>query len=254
MIRLPPEHLNYASPMTTLFISDLHLADERPGITTILLRFLAGPARDCDALYLLGDVFEYWIGDDASMPNYKPVCQALSNVIQAGTPIFFMRGNRDFLVGEALAATTGMQLLEDPTVIDLDGVPTLLTHGDMLCTDDLKHQEFRKFALDPANQKQILSLPIEHRDRIAQGIRLLSKSNNALEAADIIDVNQQAVEDCLREYGVARMIHGHTHRPAIHHFDLNGEPAERIVLSDWHEDSGSVLVCDGQTCEVKPLA
>lgn len=239
--------------MTTLFISDLHLADERPGITQILLKFLANEAVKSDALYLLGDIFEYWIGDDASMPEYKAVCDALKSVSDSGVPLYFMRGNRDFLVGNEFATATGLQLLDDPTVIDLYGVPTLLTHGDGLCTDDIKHQEFRAFALDPANQAQILSLPIEHRDRIAQGIRLLSKSNNALEAADIIDVNQQAVEDCLREHQVTQMIHGHTHRPATHSFDLDGKAATRIVLSDWHEHLGSVLVCEGSNYEMLSL-
>ncbi len=240
--------------MSTLFISDLHLADERPGITSILLRFLDGKAREAESLYLLGDIFEYWIGDDASMPQYQPVCDAIHALSSTGVNIAFMRGNRDFLVGQELATSTGMQLLQDPTVIDLYGVPTLLTHGDMLCTDDLKHQEFRTIALDPANQAQILSLPIEHRDRIAQGIRLLSKSNNALEAADIIDVNQQAVENCMLEHKVLRMIHGHTHRPAIHEFELEGETAQRIVLSDWHEDAGSVLICDAEGCRTEQLS
>ena len=239
--------------MTTLFISDLHLADERPGITQILLRFLSAQARDCDALYLLGDIFEYWIGDDASMPGYSAACDALKALTATGVPVYFMRGNRDFLVGEAFASETGLQILNDPTVIDLYGTPTLLTHGDALCTDDLKHQEFRAFALDPANQAQILSLPIAQRDRIAQGIRLLSKSNNALEAADIIDVNQQAIEDCLREHQLKHMIHGHTHRPATHTFELNGEVATRIVLSDWHDQAGSVLVCEPSGCKTLAL-
>lgn len=232
--------------MTALFISDLHLADERPGITDIFLRFLGKQAMSADALYLLGDIFEYWIGDDASMPKYQRVCDALAAVSAAGIDSYFMRGNRDFLVGDEFAAYTGMQILEDPLVVDLYGVATLLSHGDMLCTDDIKHQEFRAFALDPANQAQILSLPIEHRDRIAQGIRMLSKSNNALEAADIIDVTQSTVEACLREHSVLRMIHGHTHRPAVHDIELDGQIAQRIVLSDWHEDAGSVLVVDAE--------
>lgn len=239
--------------MTTLFISDLHLSDEKPGIREIFLRFLNGRARDAEALYLLGDIFEYWIGDDASMPQYQPECEALEALSASGVFTGFMRGNRDFLVGEALAAATGMQLLDDPCVIDLYGEPTLLTHGDMLCTDDLKHQEFRAFALDPENQARILALPIEHRDRIAQGIRMLSKSNNAREAADIIDVNQSAVEDCLRSHGVRQMIHGHTHRPAVHDFALDGDDARRIVLADWHETGGSTLVCDAAGCRSESL-
>ncbi len=240
--------------MTTLFISDLHLTDERPGITRILLDFLYGQARECEALYLLGDIFEYWIGDDASMPNYAEVCTAIGALSESGVPCYFMHGNRDFLVGNALATATGMQILSDPTVIDLYGTATLLTHGDALCTDDIKHQEFRAFALNPDTQAQILALPIEHRDRIAQGIRLLSKSNNASEAKDIIDVNQQAVEDCLRKHGVLRMIHGHTHRPATHDFPLDGQPASRIVLSDWHENEGSVLVCNESGCVSQKLS
>lgn len=239
--------------MSIHFISDLHLTDERPGIQQILLRYLEGPARIADSLYLLGDIFEYWIGDDASMPQYQAEIDALRNLSDAGVSVYFMHGNRDFLVGESFAATARLQILEDPCVIDLYGTPTLLTHGDMLCTDDIKHQEFRDFALDPANQTQILSLPIEQREKIAQGIRLLSKSNNAHEPSDIIDVNQAAVENCLRDNNVRHMIHGHTHRPAMHDFDLDGSTATRTVLSDWHEDRGSVLICDERGAETQVL-
>ncbi|MDX1496718.1 MAG: UDP-2,3-diacylglucosamine diphosphatase [Salinisphaeraceae bacterium] len=240
--------------MSIHFISDLHLSDEKPGISRLFIDYLSGPARSADIVYLLGDIFEYWIGDDASMPQYQNECSALRSLADSGVKTFFMHGNRDFLVGEAFAQATGCSILEDPCTIDLYGQDTLLTHGDFLCTDDVKHQEFRAFALDPQNQKQILSLPIEQREKIAQGIRLLSKSNNAHEPADIIDVNQQAIENCLREYKVSRIIHGHTHRPATHEFELDGQPAIRTVLSDWHEDEGFVLICDEDSASTLKLS
>lgn len=233
--------------MVVHFISDLHLSDDRPGITRILLDYLKQIAPSSDGLYLLGDIFEYWLGDDASMPRYQAVCDAL-RVLSESTPIYFMRGNRDFLVGDTFTDYTGATRLPDPCVIDLNGQPTLISHGDLFCTDDVSHQNFRRFAHDPDNQAQILALPIEQREEIARGLRQLSKSNNALKAADIMDVNQQAIEEAMQANEVSHLIHGHTHRPATHEFDLNGQPATRIVLSDWHEDAGAVLVCSDGAC------
>ncbi|MGB1580759.1 MAG: UDP-2,3-diacylglucosamine diphosphatase [Nevskiales bacterium] len=240
--------------MSIHFISDLHLSDEKPGISRLFIDYLSGPARSADSLYMLGDIFEYWIGDDASMPQYEAECTALRSLSVSGVKVYFMHGNRDFLVGNEFALATGIHILQDPCTIDLYGEKTLITHGDFLCTDDIKHQEFRAFALNPDNQKQILSLPIAQRDKIAQGIRLLSKSNNAHEPADIIDVNQQAIVNCLREHAVQQMIHGHTHRPNTHTFDVDGQAAQRVVLSDWHEHEGFVYICDEQAANTLKLA
>jgi UDP-2,3-diacylglucosamine hydrolase len=239
--------------MPTLFISDLHLEPARPQLTQIFLRFLAGPARSADAVYIMGDLFDLWIGDDANMALYPQEIAGLRTLSDAGVPLYLMHGNRDFLLGDAFLQAIGGRLLKDPTVIDLYGMRTVLSHGDMLCTDDVAHMKGRREWLDPVRQATFLAQPPAVREKIARQLRMESSYNKTLKAAEIMDVTQQAVEDLLREQGVRQLIHGHTHRPAIHDFRLDGTPARRIVLSDWHEDRGSMLVCDTSGCRLQDL-
>ena len=226
--------------MSILFISDLHLDDTRPQITELFTRFLATEAREAKALYVLGDLFESWIGDDDDSPLATRVAGAFRALRDHGVPIYFMHGNRDFLLGADYAARAGMSLLTDPTIIDLHGERTLLMHGDTLCTDDVEYFKFRTLVRNPAWQQQFLAKPLAERRVFAAQARGESRKQTALKAAEIMDVNQAAVESAMRTHGVRRLIHGHTHRPATHRFDLDGTSAERIVLGDWYEQS-SVL-------------
>ncbi|MEJ2480662.1 MAG: UDP-2,3-diacylglucosamine diphosphatase [Acidihalobacter sp.] len=224
----------------TLFISDLHLDPERPEVIDLLVRFLDGRAAAADALYILGDLFEYWIGDDDIRDGLLPAIEALRRLSDAGVPVQFMVGNRDFLVGEGFAERTGCRLLDDPTRIELYGVPTLLMHGDSLCTDDVAYQTLRKQLRDPAWQAGFLALPVEQRRAQAEALRRESREATRDKAAEIMDVNTTEVAAAFREHGVRRIIHGHTHRPAVHALQLDGEPTKRIVLGDWYTQ-GSVL-------------
>jgi len=236
------------------FISDLHLQPDRPGLTDVLLHFLGSEqARGSEGLYVLGDLFEYWIGDDLSIPDNREVIDAFRELSDKGTPVYFMHGNRDFLLGEEFVSETGGRLLPDPSVIDLRGERTLLMHGDTLCTDDTAYQAFRRQVRDPENQKAFLALPPEHRRQIATGLRSTSQSAQSEKSMDIMDVNKKAVNECMQKHGVQRLIHGHTHRPATHRFQLNGEEATRIVLTDWKNDRGGVLECDDHGCVEHPL-
>ncbi len=227
--------------MATLFISDLHLEDSRPAVAGWLLDFLSGPARTADAVYILGDLFEYWIGDDALSATARQVAQASSALKATGVPCYFMHGNRDFLLGEAYAARAGLELLPDVLLVKLYGTPTLLLHGDTLCTDDTEYQLFRQQSRKPEWQARILALSVEERLELARSARDASISHTGSISADIMDVNETAVRDAFHEFGVKRMIHGHTHRPAVHKHALeDGGEAERIVLSDWYT-AGSYL-------------
>lgn len=239
--------------MSTLFISDLHLEPSRPQLTQVFLRFLAGPARQAEVLYIMGDLFDLWIGDDANMALYPDEISGLRALTDQGVPLYLMHGNRDFLLGNAFLHATGGTLLEDPTVIDLNGMPTVLSHGDMLCTDDAAHMKGRKEWLDPVRQAAFLAQPPAVREKIARQLRAESSHNKTLKTAEIMDVTQQAVEELLRKTHVRQLIHGHTHRPAIHDFQLDGQAARRIVLSDWHDDRGSMLVCDDSGCRLQEL-
>lgn len=232
------------------FISDLHLQPARPAMTRILQCYLETRAREADALYILGDLFEFWIGDDLSISEHQPVIDALRRFSETGTALYFMHGNRDFLVGEAFARDTGAVLLPDPTVVDLFGVPTVLMHGDTLCTDDTAYQAMRAQVRDPDNQRQFLALPGDQRRQIATALR---GGGAADKADDIMDVNEDAVRRCMREHGVTRVIHGHTHRPDRHGVSLDGTVGERIVLADWHDDRGSVVVADADGCRFEAL-
>ena len=229
--------------MTTLFISDLHLDDDRPEITELLLNFLDQRAIQAEALYILGDLFEVWIGDDDSRELTTRVGKALQKLSNASTAVFFIHGNRDFLLGESYAQRAAMRLLPQTAVIDLYGQQTLIMHGDTLCTDDTEYQEFRIKVRDPLWQRQILALPLQQRRHLAGQLRETSRAATSLKADDITDVNPEAVQYAFQQHRVDLLIHGHTHRPAIHHLDCNNRPSQRIVLGDWHEQQGSVLVC-----------
>lgn len=231
--------------MTTLFISDLHLDGSRPEITELFLEFLEEEAAKASALYILGDFFEVWIGDDDDDLHHAQVMAGLKALSSSGVPVHLMHGNRDFLIGKRFAERTGVKLLADPTVIDLGG-PTLLMHGDTLCTDDLQYQKARRFLRNRLVQGIYLALPLSLRRRIAAYARAKSKTDTAAKASYIMDVNQQAVEEAMRQHGVTRLIHGHTHRPAIHRFkSRDGKAMERIVLGDWYDQS-SILRWDGR--------
>jgi UDP-2,3-diacylglucosamine hydrolase len=240
--------------MSTLFISDLHLAPDRPRIVEQFFAFLQGPAREADALYVLGDLFEHWLGDDnAEDPLNATVAKGFARVAAAGPPVYFMHGNRDLLVGEAFARRAGAQLLPDPTAVDLYGTPTLLMHGDTLCTDDVEYLQFRAYAHDPRNQVRFLGQPIEARRAEMEGLRLRNINAKQGKTAEIMDVNAQAVEEALRKAGYPRLIHGHTHRPARHLHTVDGHTCERWVLADWYEN-GSYLECDASGCVSIELA
>lgn len=226
--------------MTTLFISDLHLDPSRPQVTRLFRDFLAGEAREAEALYILGDLFEAWIGDDAAGEEDQETIRALRQLTDSGVPAYFMRGNRDFLVGEEFARQTGMVLLEDPQVVELYGEKVLLSHGDMLCIDDTDHMAFREMVLDPAWQRDFLSRSIAERQAFADRARAESMRQGQTKSLEIMDVNPEEVARVMRENGVQRLIHGHTHRPDVHEFELEGRAAQRIVLGDWF-DQGSVL-------------
>ncbi|WP_257387564.1 UDP-2,3-diacylglucosamine diphosphatase [Tahibacter caeni] len=236
----------------TLFISDLHLDDERPQITDLFLSFLRGEARSAPALYILGDLFESWIGDDDDALLGQRVQDALAQLAGHGVAVFFMAGNRDFLVGPRFAERSGLTLLADPTRVDLGGVPTLLMHGDTLCTDDTDYQKFRTVVRDPAWQQSFLAQPLPARRAFAAQARAQSREHTGATRAEIMDVTDAAVRSALQNHGAARLIHGHTHRPARHRVELGDRVAERIVLGDWYEQ-GSVLRVDGERIDLAGL-
>lgn len=220
--------------MKLLFISDLHLDESRPEVTESFLTFLKDRASKADALYILGDFFEVWIGDDDDAPLASSIQQQLLKLSRGGTAVFIMHGNRDFLYGERFCQNSGASLLSDPTLIEVASKSCLLMHGDSLCTDDAEYMAFRQQARNPAWQEQLLSQPLEVRRLLAQQLRQQSKSMSAMKAEDIMDVNSDAVAQVLTEHNADILIHGHTHRPARHSLD-NGK--ERIVLGDWHDNA-----------------
>jgi UDP-2,3-diacylglucosamine hydrolase len=226
--------------MTVLFVSDLHLDATRPAATECFLRFLAGTARDAGTLYILGDLFEVWTGDDAAGTHEMRILEALRQYTRAGHHCAFLCGNRDFLVGAGFAAQTGVTLLPDETLIDVHGEQVLLLHGDTLCTDDHSYQRYRRLVHNRALRALYLALSPRVRHRIAAYARRRSEAANASKSAEIMDVNPAAVADAFRRHGVHLMVHGHTHRPATHTLELDGKPAMRVVLGAWH-DQGSVL-------------
>ena len=240
--------------MSTLFISDIHLCAQRPDMTAALVRFLERDAPKADALYVLGDLFEFWIGDDDPNPLHSQVAEAFLALSRQDVPIYFIHGNRDFLLGKAFAKRVGMTLLGDPCVIDLYGERVLLSHGDLLCTLDEGYQKFRRITQQKWLRWLFLRLPLARRQAIACKMRGQSQMENAGKPQTIMDVTPAAVDALLRQHGCQLLIHGHTHRPAVHDFMLDGKPARRIVLGDWFEQ-GSVLSCSpqGQRLESRPL-
>ena len=226
--------------MSTLFISDLHLDDRRPETTALLLRFLQEEAVTADALYILGDLFEFWLGDDVPSRCSSEVAAALSSLKNKGVPCYFMHGNRDFLVRENYAQMTGMKLLPEEYVADLYGEQVLLMHGDSLCTDDIPYQQFRTLVRNPIWQHEFLSKTPQERLQAAMEARDASAEHKGSQDMNIMDVNQGEVIARFERHGIHRMIHGHTHRPATHELDINGKAAQRIVLGDWYSQ-GSVL-------------
>ncbi|NIG76104.1 UDP-2,3-diacylglucosamine diphosphatase [Klebsiella sp. Ap-873] len=228
--------------MSTLFIADLHLCPEEPAITAGFLRFLSGEARQADALYILGDLFEAWIGDDAPEPLYQQIAAAIKAVVDAGIPCYFIHGNRDFLLGKRYAKASGMTLLPEEKLLDVYGRKILIMHGDTLCTDDEGYQAFRRKVHQPWLQKLYLALPLFIRQRIADRMRADSQAANNMKSLEIMDVNPQAVVDTLTRHNVQCLIHGHTHRPAIHELEANGQPAFRCVLGAWHKEGSMIKV------------
>lgn len=230
-----------------LIISDLHLSQQRPGTVALFLRFLREQAFGSGELYILGDLFDAWIGDDNVLPPVPEVIQALRRLTDSGCTLSVMHGNRDFLLGNDFASSTGGRLLPDPFVTDLGRQPTLLMHGDLLCTDDLEYQQARKLLRSPEFVRDFVSRTIDERVRLAAEYRRRSGEVVSLKSADIMDVNQQTVERYMRVHQVRRLIHGHTHRPALHEFQLDGTPVQRYVLEDWHEQAGSYLRVDNES-------
>lgn len=240
----------YNPGMATLLVSDLHLDPARPHITRLFAGFLAGEARGADALYILGDLFEAWVGDDDPSETGRVVADGLAALAGSGVRVHFMHGNRDFLLGADYARRAGMQLLEDPTVVDLHGRRALLMHGDTLCTDDLAYQQFRAQTRDPAWQAQFLAQPLDARLAFARQARAASQARQGeLQEAGtmetITDVAPDAVGDAYRLHGVDLLIHGHTHRPGVHEVDVDGRACTRVVLGDWYEQ-GSILRVEAQ--------
>jgi UDP-2,3-diacylglucosamine hydrolase len=222
-----------------LFISDLHLTEERPEANERFIDFLEGKARSSEALYILGDFFEYWIGDDDLEDPFNAVLAGLLRQLTAGgVRLYLMHGNRDFLLGARFCEATGAELLADPSVHEIEGVRTLLVHGDTLCTDDLDYQNWRRTARSEAFQREFLAKSLAERRLAIVGMREKSKEVVRAKPAEIMDVNDEAVAQAMRTHAVSRMVHGHTHRPGRHALTIDGRPAERWVLPDWYGRGG----------------
>lgn len=238
----------------SLFISDLHLAPDTPAANEALLNFLEQNAPSADALYVLGDLFEYWIGDEGlEHPFARTIAHAFRKLSDGGVPSYFMHGNRDFLIGSRFARESGMKILDDPTVVNLYGRPTLLMHGDTLCSGDVEYQKFRAMVRNPSWQQAFLAKPLAERARVAQNVR--GQSEQAKQGKDmaIMDVTPATVEEVLRSHAYPRLIHGHTHRPARHEHVVDGQTCERWVLAAWYEQ-GSYLRCDVAGCRAVPIS
>ena len=233
----------------SLFISDLHLCAEHPHSLQAFLDFIQHRVPKAEALYILGDLFEYWAGDDdLGDPFHQRVIHALQTLSRGGTRVYLMHGNRDLLMGRSLEQASGATLLPDPTLLELYGTPTLLTHGDTLCTDDVAYQTYRSQVHDPAWQQQFLAQPLAQRKAFIEQLRARSESEKQTKSSDIMDVNDDAVARLLRAHNYPRLIHGHTHRTRRHLHTVDGHHCERWVLGDW-DTTGNALRCDGSGCE-----
>jgi UDP-2,3-diacylglucosamine hydrolase len=231
-----------------LFISDLHLTEDQPHITRLFLDFTQNTAPRAEALYILGDLFEYWAGDDDSnTPFHQQVINAIAEVSRQGTPVYIMHGNRDLLMDQQLMQECSATLLPDPTIINLYGTPTLLTHGDALCTDDKEYQAFRKQVREPVWRNNFLSQPLAQRKAYIEQLRKLSEEQKQGKSMDIMDVNSDAVAELFRSHHYPRIIHGHTHRQRHHRHIVDGRNCDRFVLGDWHQ-TGNALRCDAEGC------
>ncbi|MDH4126083.1 MAG: UDP-2,3-diacylglucosamine diphosphatase [Gammaproteobacteria bacterium] len=229
--------------MSTLFVSDLHLEAERPDIGNQFIEFLKNEAMEADELYILGDLFEAWVGDDDPNTHYAKIKMAIRKVVDKGVPVYFMHGNRDFMIGRRFANETGVEILNDPYPVDMYGQKALLSHGDALCTDDQQYQRVRVMTRNPDWQASILAKPLKERLRIAEEARRQSLERTLNMSMDIMDVNQDEVRRVIIEHGVDVLLHGHTHRPGVHNIDLGNRKAQRIVLGDWYRQ-GSVVRWD----------
>ena len=225
-----------------LLISDLHLEQERPDITRAFLDLLGGRAREAQALYILGDFFEVWVGDDAMSPYQLSICQALRELSDSGTQIFLMHGNRDFMLGKAFCKAAGATLLKDPSVVDFYGEPVLLMHGDSLCTRDEAYMRMRRYLRNPLTLWILRHLPLRTRHKLARKLRNESRAQTRMKANDIVDVTPEEVPRVMQAFGVHTLVHGHTHRPAIHKLQLGEQAAKRIVLGDWDRQGWALQV------------
>ncbi|NER59760.1 UDP-2,3-diacylglucosamine diphosphatase [Pseudomonas sp. MAFF212428] len=235
-----------------LLISDLHLQEERPDITRAFLDLLATRARSAQALYILGDFFEAWIGDDAMTPYQVSICQALRALSDTGTQVFLMHGNRDFLIGQAFCKAAGVTLLADPSVVELGGEPVLLMHGDSLCTRDEGYMKLRRYLRNPLSLWILRHLPLRTRQKLARKLRSESRAQTRMKANEIVDVTPEEVPRVMQQHGVLTLVHGHTHRPAIHKLVVGNTPARRIVLGDW-DRQGWALQVDEQGLQLAPF-
>jgi UDP-2,3-diacylglucosamine hydrolase len=245
--------VNAPRSRSTLLISDLHLDPAAPGIARQFFDFLEREGRDARALYILGDLFEAWLGDDDPEPASRATVSALRRVTDAGVPGYFMHGNRDFLVGRRFADETGFKLLADGAVVELHGERVLLMHGDVLCTADTSYQRLRRILRHPVVDFTMRRLPLATRRRLGRKLREGSQTHTGSTAAEIMDVTPSAVVETMRAANVRTLVHGHTHRPAIHRFEIDDEPARRIVLGDWYSQ-GSVLEWRDDGIELRALA
>ena len=238
--------------MTHLFVSDVHLGEDSAPAIGQFLGFLTTRAARAETLYILGDLFESWVGDDDRSPAALEVCAALKTLTASGVPCFVLHGNRDFLLGSGFCERTGCVLLTDPVVAELDGKRVLITHGDALCTDDHSYQELRSIVRRSDVQRRFLALPLSVREVLAGEVRAGSRRHIARTVPTIMDVNAEAVARAFRAAGVRRMIHGHTHRPGVHDLTVDGAGAQRIVLGAWYEQ-GSYLSCERGRYELRSL-
>jgi len=237
----------------SLFISDLHLGADQPHSMAAFQHFCIALAPKAEALYILGDLFEYWAGDDDLDDEFHTrVASALRGLSAHGTKLYLLRGNRDLLMGEALANACHASLLDDPTLVDLYGTPTLLSHGDTLCTDDTEYQRYRAQVHDANFQRQFLAKPLGERKAYIAQLRSRSMNEKQTKDSAIMDVNDAAVADLLREHHYPRLSHGHTHRPDRHEHSVDGHCCERWVLGDWHRD-GTALRCDATGCRMETV-
>ena len=236
--------------MQVLLISDLHLEEERPDISRAFFRFLQEQAQHADALYILGDFFEVWVGDDERRPLQVQVIEALRALSDRGIQVYFLHGNRDFLIGQQFAEEAGVQLLDDPTLVELGGQPILLMHGDTLCTRDTEYAKFRAMVRNPQWQAMMLKRPLVERQTMARQLREMSMARNQGKQMEIMDVTQEEVERVMEQHQVRRLIHGHTHRPQVHQLSVAGQDAKRYVLGDWDRGFWYIRITDNQEPEL----